>query len=210
MYLRIHLAMRNRIRATSRESVAHLPRIYYNFRQVVRLRVLSERRAYRSGVSVVEADIADQRSSKLAVESLFASTARSFNIVVPGATTMPSVQGACDLMVAAVAATVSRATATNPVIVRCLVIRTSSGPKPLSCGSWEFRGGSTAMRQLWIARIRRRTMKLSQIQSRLGQGRLATGLPPSGYRRDDGTGHWIDALENEHGLPALSAHDRVR
>jgi hypothetical protein len=95
----------------------------------VRLRVLSERRAYRSGVSVVEADIADQRSSKLAGESLFASTARSFNIVVPGATTMPSVQDACDLMVAAVAATASRATATNPVIVRCLVIRTSSGPK---------------------------------------------------------------------------------
>ena len=32
-------------------------------------------------------------------------------------------------MVAAVAATASRATATNPVIVRCLVIRTSCGPK---------------------------------------------------------------------------------
>jgi hypothetical protein len=76
-------------------------------------------------VSVVEADIADQRSSKLAVGRLFASTVRSFNIVVPVETIMPSVSGECDLMVAAVAATASRATATNPVIVRCLVIRTS-------------------------------------------------------------------------------------
>ena len=82
-----------------------------------------------SAVSVVEVDIADQRSSKLAAGSVLASTVRSFNMVVPGETTKPSVQVACDLMVAAVAATASRATATNPVIVRCLVIRTSCGPK---------------------------------------------------------------------------------
>ena len=47
----------------------------------------------------------------------------TFDIVVPAETTIPS--GECDLMVAAVAATASRATATNPVIVRCLVTRTS-------------------------------------------------------------------------------------
>jgi hypothetical protein len=76
-------------------------------------------------VSVVEEDIADQRSSKLAVGSLFASTVKSFNIGVPAETTMPSVEGECDLMLAAVAATASKATATNPVIVRCLVISTS-------------------------------------------------------------------------------------
>jgi hypothetical protein len=62
---------------------------------------------------VVEADIADQRSSKLAVGSLFASTVRPFNMVVPAETTRPSVQGKCDFMLTAVAATVSRATATN-------------------------------------------------------------------------------------------------
>ena len=50
--------------------------------------------------------------------------------VVPVETTMPSVEVECDLMLAAVAATASRATATNPVIVRCLVISTSyCGPK---------------------------------------------------------------------------------
>jgi hypothetical protein len=90
-------------------------------------------------VSVVEADIADQRSSKLAVGSLFASTVRPFNMVVPAETTTASVKGECDLMVAAVAATASRATATNPVIVRCFVIRTYSGPpKPLSMGHGNF------------------------------------------------------------------------
>jgi hypothetical protein len=42
-------------------------------------------------------------------------------------------------MVAAVAATASRATATNPVIVRCLVIRTSCGPeRPLVVGRRNF------------------------------------------------------------------------
>jgi hypothetical protein len=87
--------------------------------------VLGERRAYCSGVSVFEADIADQRSSKLAVGDSFASTVTPFNAVVPAETTMPSVEGECDLMLAAVAATASRATATNPVIVRCLVTRTS-------------------------------------------------------------------------------------
>jgi hypothetical protein len=90
--------------------------------------VLSEGRAYRSAVSVVEEDIADQRSSKLAVGSSFASTVRPFDIVVPAETTTPS-EGACDLMVTVVAATASRATATNPVIVRCLVNRTSCGPE---------------------------------------------------------------------------------
>jgi hypothetical protein len=75
-------------------------------------------------VSVFEADNADQRSSKLAVGSSFAST---FDIVVPAETIGPSVEGECDLMVAADAATASKATATNPVIVRCLVIRTSCG-----------------------------------------------------------------------------------
>ena len=88
---------------------------------------LGVRRAYRSGVSVFEADIADQRSSKLAAGRSFASTVRPFDIVVPAETTVPS--GECDLMVAAVAATASRATAANPVIVRCLVIRTSCGPE---------------------------------------------------------------------------------
>ncbi|MEH2589070.1 hypothetical protein V1273_002909 [Bradyrhizobium sp. AZCC 1721] len=90
---------------------------------------LSERRAYCSGVSVVEEDIADQRSSKLAVGSSFASTVRPFDMVVPAETAMLSVEGECDLMVAADAATASRATATNPVIVRCFVIRTSCGPE---------------------------------------------------------------------------------
>jgi hypothetical protein len=91
--------------------------------------VPSECRAYRSAVPVVEEDIADQRSSKLAVGSSFASTLRPFDIVVPAETTMPSVEGECDFMVAADAATASKATATNPVIVRCLVMRTSySGP----------------------------------------------------------------------------------
>ena len=87
--------------------------------------LLGERRAYCSGVSVFDADIADQRSSKLAVGNSFASTVTPFNAVVPAETTMPSVEGECDLMLAAVAATASRATATNPVIVRCLVTRTS-------------------------------------------------------------------------------------
>jgi hypothetical protein len=80
-------------------------------------------------VSVAEADIADQRSSKLAVASLFASTVKP-SVVVPVETTILSVERECDLMLAAVAATASRATATNPVIVRCLVISTSyCGPK---------------------------------------------------------------------------------
>src|SRR5438093_1891705 len=74
--------------------------------------VRCERRAYRSAVPVVEEDIADQRSSKLAVGSPFASTLAPFDIVVPE-TTMPSVEGACDFMVAADAATASRPTATN-------------------------------------------------------------------------------------------------
>jgi hypothetical protein len=79
-------------------------------------------------VSVFEADNADQRSSKLAAGSSFASTERAFDIVVPAEMIRPSVEGECDdLMVAADAATASRATATNPVIVRCLVIRTSCG-----------------------------------------------------------------------------------
>jgi len=102
-----------------------------------------------SAVSVVEVDIADQRSSKLAAGSVLASTVRSFNMVVPGETTKPSVQVACDLMVAAVAATASRATATNPVIVRCLVIRTSCGPKApqlwVTGTSRRFNGNATRM-----------------------------------------------------------------
>ena len=79
-----------------------------------------------------KANIADQRSSKSAVGSLFASTVRPFNKVVP------SVQGKCDLMAAPVAATVSRATATSPVIVRCFVIRTSSSSKPTRVGHGNF------------------------------------------------------------------------
>ena len=85
----------------------------------------SEYRAYCAGVSVFDADIADQRSSKLADGGSLASTA--FVAVVPPETAMASEEGECDLMVAADAATASRATATNPVIVRCLVIRTSGG-----------------------------------------------------------------------------------
>jgi hypothetical protein len=109
---------------------------------------LSERRAYCSGVSVVE-DIADQRSSKLAVGSSFASTVRPFDMVVPAETAMLSVEGECDLMVAADAATASRATATNPVIVRCFVIRTSCGPEsPLGWvrgTSRRFNGNATSL-----------------------------------------------------------------
>jgi hypothetical protein len=82
---------------------------------------LGEHQAYCSGVPVFEADIADQRSSKLAV-GLSASTGKPFDVVVPAET---AVEGACVLTLAAVAATASRATATNPVIVRCFVIRTS-------------------------------------------------------------------------------------
>ena len=109
--------------------------------------VLGERRAYRSGVSVFEADIADQRSSKLAAGRSFASTVRPFDIVVPAETTVPS--GECDLMVAAVAATASRATAANPVIVRCLVIRNLLWSRtPLSCRSPELCEGSIAIRQV--------------------------------------------------------------
>lgn len=90
---------------------------------------IGERGACAQRVSVVEAEIADQRSSKLAAGTVFASTMWPIGVVVPVASTMPSVPGACDLMVAAVAATASRATVTNPVIVRCLVIGTSCGPK---------------------------------------------------------------------------------
>lgn len=112
--------------------------------------VPSERRAYRSAVPVVEEDIADQRSSKLAVGSSFASTLRPFDIVVPAETTMPSVEGECDFMVAADAATASKATATNPVIVRCLVMRTSySGPNAPWCWvtgtSRRFNSNATSM-----------------------------------------------------------------
>ena len=90
-------------------------------------------------MSVVEADIADHRSSKLAAGMLSVSTVWLLDIFVPVETRMPSVQGECDLRVAAVAATASRATATNPVIVRCLVIRTSyCGAKPLSVGHENF------------------------------------------------------------------------
>lgn len=89
---------------------------------------LGEHRAYCSGEPVLEADIADQRSSKLAVGA-FASTGWSFDVVVPSGT---AVEGACVLTLAAVAATASRATATNPVIVRCFVIRTSCGGPPLA------------------------------------------------------------------------------
>jgi hypothetical protein len=87
--------------------------------------VPGEGRAYRSTVSVAEADIADQRSSKLAAASLFAWPVKPFNIVAPMEATLPSVAGARDLMLAAVAAAASRAIAANPVIVRCLVISTS-------------------------------------------------------------------------------------
>jgi hypothetical protein len=76
-----------------------------------------------------KADIADQRSSKFA--GLFASSAWPV---------VPWVQGECDRIVAAVAATASRATAANPVILRCFVIRTSSRPQP----------------SLWVARTLRR------------------------------------------------------
>jgi hypothetical protein len=107
--------------------------------------LLSERRAYRSGVSVFDADIADQRSSKLEAGSSFASAGRP--LAVPAGTTIPS--GECDLMVAAVAATASRATAANPVIVRCLVIRTSCGPeRPLvwvTGTSRRFNSNATSM-----------------------------------------------------------------
>ena len=82
---------------------------------------LGEHRDYCSGVLVFGADIAEQRSSKLAV-GVFASTGKPFDVVVPSET---AVEGACVLTLAAVAATASRATATNPVIVRCFVIRTS-------------------------------------------------------------------------------------
>jgi len=50
-------------------------------------------------------------------------------------TAMPSAEGECDLMVTAVAATATRATATNPVIVRCFVNGTSWFRKPPWGGS---------------------------------------------------------------------------
>jgi hypothetical protein len=89
---------------------------------------LSEYRAYCSGVPVFEADIADQRSSKLAA-GVLVSTSKPFGVIVPAET---AVEGSCVLTLAAVAATASRATATNPVIVRCFVIRTSYGGPPLA------------------------------------------------------------------------------
>ena len=92
-----------------------------------------------------KANIADQRSSKSAVGSLFASTVRPFNEVVP------SVQGKCDLMAAPVAATVSRATATNPVIVRCFVIRTSSSSKPTRVGHGNFAKVQQRRDKVWTA-----------------------------------------------------------
>ena len=92
-----------------------------------------------------KANIADQRSSKSAVGSLFASTGRPFNKVVP------SVQGKCDLMAAPVAATVSRATATNPVIVRCFVIRTSSSSKPTRVGHGNFAKVQQRRDKVWTA-----------------------------------------------------------
>jgi hypothetical protein len=92
-----------------------------------------------------KANIADQRSSKSAVGSLFASTVRPFNKVVP------SVQGKCDLMAAPVAATVSRATATNPVIVRCFVIRTSSSSKPTRVGHGNFAKVQQRRDKVWTA-----------------------------------------------------------
>src|SRR5215207_3279044 len=100
----------------------------------------------RSAVSVVggKAGSADQRSSKLAVGNLFA---LPFSNVVPE-TAMPSVQGECDLMAAALAATASRVTVTKPVIVRCF-IRTSSGPQsPLfvvTGTSRRFNGDATSI-----------------------------------------------------------------
>jgi len=98
----------------------------------------------RSAVSVVggTVDIADQRSSKFAVGSLCGS------IVGP------------DRMVAAVAATVTRATATKPVIVRCFVIRTSFGPQsPFVWVTGTSRRFNSELRERTD-----RTRKLSQIQ----------------------------------------------
>jgi len=126
---------------------------------------LGERRAYCSGASVFEAGIADQRSSKLAVGSSFASTVRPFILAVPAGTEIPSIPGECDLMLTAVAATASRATATNPVIVRCLVISTSyCSPKSLSVGHENF-AKVQQMRQDGLREACRRTAKLSQIQT---------------------------------------------
>src|SRR5881392_99082 len=95
---------------------------------------------------------------------LSVSTVWLLDIFVPVETRVPSVQGECDLRVAAVAATASRATATNPVIVRCLVIRTSCGPKPLSVGH----GNSAKVQQQCdkheLRECTDRTTKVSQIQ----------------------------------------------
>jgi len=72
-----------------------------------------------SAVSVGRgAEIADQRSSKLVA-------------IVPAEATMPSVVGECDRVVEMAATTAIRATATNPVILLCFVMRTSYGPKPI-------------------------------------------------------------------------------
>lgn len=75
------------------------------------------------------------RSSSVA-SSLFSSAARTFNDPTPADTVGRFVEG--DLMVATVAAVASRATATNPVIVRCFVIGTSSPPNPIGMGHGGF------------------------------------------------------------------------
>ena len=121
------ILLRVRTCAASREMVAKLPRVDCNLPSRPIAAALSEHRAYCSGVPVFEADIADQRSSKLAV-GVSASAGKPFDVVVLAET---AVEGACVLTLAAVAATASRATATNPVIVRCFVIRTSYGGPPL-------------------------------------------------------------------------------
>jgi hypothetical protein len=162
MYLSNHLVVRAAASAPSRESVAQLLTIIIISPGRSIATAPSERRAYRSDVSVVEGDIADQRSSKLAVGSSFASTVRPFDIVVPAETTIPS-EGECDLMLAAVAATASRATATNPVIVRCLVIRTSCGPEsPLAWVTGTSRRFNGNMRSPDRTDL---TTKLSRIQN---------------------------------------------
>lgn len=81
--------------------------------------------------------------SNSSVGSLFTSTTGRLP-----ATTVRSVEGECDRIAAAVAATASRATATNPVIVRCFVNQNLLRSPPTVCGSRDLCKGSTDGRVL--------------------------------------------------------------
>ena len=117
---------------------------------------LGVRRAYRSGVSVFEDDIADQRSSKLAAGRSFASTMRPFDIVVPAETTVPSRRvrphgrGGCGNSEQSDSR--EPGNRSMPRHQNLLWSRT-----PLSYRSPELCEGSTAIRQVWMRKSRQRS-----------------------------------------------------